>query len=170
MLNELLTTWNFFMYKRIRVYDIDGVLVDTSHRYRTLPNGTIDLQYWRDNQKREKIMLDTLLPMSEQYIKDVGNDDVFVIICTSRQMIDADFEYINDRLGKPNILISRPHGNNEPDGILKARQLHRVLSLDNLVKLPAIFFDDSPKNIIAIRGLGVRSIHIPSRIYPNAKG
>ena len=56
------------MIKRIVTYDLDGVLVDTSARYRNLPNGSIDLEYWRANCHR--VNSDKLLPLSVQFIAD----------------------------------------------------------------------------------------------------
>ena len=40
------------MIKRFAIYDMDGTIVDSSHRYRTqiTPQGEkIDLQFWRDH-------------------------------------------------------------------------------------------------------------------------
>ena len=54
------------MFKKIHVYDLDGVLVDTSHRYRTDANGKTDMLYWGANHTAEKIALDKILPMAKK--------------------------------------------------------------------------------------------------------
>ena len=115
--------------KRIHIYDLDGVLVDTSHRYRNLENGTIDLTYWLENARPEKIALDTLLPLAAQYKADLTDPDTYVVICTARQAQQADFDYIANRLGNPNKIIYRPTGNMEADAKLKRRGLCKLLNL-----------------------------------------
>ena len=61
--------------KKIAIYDMDGTIVNSLHRYRTI-DGKIDLQYWRDNEHRA--MQDTLLPLSEQYKKDIADNNTYV--------------------------------------------------------------------------------------------
>ena len=53
--------------KRIAIYDMDGTIVCSMHRYRTIvDNGCerIDLDYWRANEYRA--LEDSLLPLAEQ--------------------------------------------------------------------------------------------------------
>ena len=64
------------MYKKIHV--------DTSHRYRTLKNGNIDLRYWIANRTEENIAKDKLLPLHKQYIADCVNPETYTILCTAR--------------------------------------------------------------------------------------
>lgn len=45
----------------LHLFDFDGTLVDSSHRYRLGKNGRIDLEYWRDNEP--KAIHDTPLPL-----------------------------------------------------------------------------------------------------------
>ena len=152
------------MYKRIHVYDLDGVLVDTSHRYRNLENGAIDLDYWLANRTEEKIAQDKLLPLAEQYRKDCNNPEIYTVICTSRAYHTLDLQYISGVLGQPDKLIMRPVGNTEKDAQLKRRQLQRIFNLRQFQKLPRRFWEDNPKNLEACRDLFSQVFHIPSRI------
>ena len=68
--------------KRIHVYDLDGTLLDSSHRYRSNPDGTIDFDYWIANQSL--CDFDKPLPLAQQYIADLANPETYVIICTMR--------------------------------------------------------------------------------------
>lgn len=152
------------MFDRIHVYDFDGVLVDSSHRYRNKPDGTIDIDYWFANRVPEKIAQDKLLPLASQYIADCAIDNIYTIICTSRADFFADREYINNNLAQPNKLIMRPAGNMEPDGPLKRKQLMRLFNLKQFRKLPRFFWEDNKKNIAACADLFTRCFHIQSRI------
>ena len=93
---------------RVAIYDMDGTIVDSSHRYRTIidANGErIDLDYWRENQFRA--MDDSLLPMFEQYRVDLADDNCYVIIATARVMNEPDWQFVREVLGEPDYFISR---------------------------------------------------------------
>ena len=86
--------------KRVSIYDMDGTIVCSLHRYRTVigDNGErIDLDYWRENEYRA--MDDSLLPLAEQYKSDLKDENCFVIIATARVLRDADNAFIRDILG-----------------------------------------------------------------------
>lgn len=150
------------MYKEIRVYDLDGVLVDTSHRYRNKANGTIDLDYWRANC--HKLDQDKLLPHVAQYRADCKRKDIYVILCTAREIHPRDLAFIHNRLGKPNRIFMRPLGDNTPDSELKRRTLTRFFNLRQFAKLPKYFFEDNLRNIKACANIFTRCYYIPSRI------
>ena len=148
--------------QRIHVYDLDGVLVDSSHRYRNTPEGALDLAHWKANRTPSKIALDTLLPHSWQYMNDVLDPDTFVILCTSRERTLIDLEYIENVLGQPDRLIMRPSGNGEADTVLKLRQLQRVLKLKKFHGLPRVLFEDNTHNINALRHLFDKCVYVLS--------
>ena len=62
------------MIKKIAIFDMDGVLVDSSWRYRVskVDNTKIDLQYWRDN---EKAFIDNKLGKPNAIIYRKDNDN-----------------------------------------------------------------------------------------------
>ena len=152
------------MFKRIHVYDLDGVLVDTAHRYRNLLSGAIDLNYWIENRTAEKMARDKLLPLARQYNADCANSETYTMICTARQYHVLDIQFIVGYLGAPDKLIMRPEGNNENDAALKRRQLQRIFNLRQFQKLPKKFWDDNPKNLNACRDLFSSVFHVPSHI------
>ena len=67
----------------IIIFDLDGTVIDTSHRYRNGPDGHIDLQYWFDNSTPEQIAKDTLLPLAKAWRRyfDEGHT---IVVCTAR--------------------------------------------------------------------------------------
>ena len=46
------------------IYDLDHTVIDSSHRAATLPNGSIDLDHWREHSTPELIARDRLLPLA----------------------------------------------------------------------------------------------------------
>lgn len=151
-------------YKKIHVYDLDGVLVDTEHRYRNNADGSIDLAYWLANRTAEKIALDTLLPHAQQYINDCIDPFTYTIICTSRLYHSLDVDFIVNRLGHPDQLIMRPEGNLSRDDFLKFNQLRRVFNLKQFKKLPRVLWEDNPQNIDTLKQLFTQTVFVPSHI------
>ena len=85
--------------KRIRIYDMDGTIVCSLHRYRTITDSNgerIDLDYWRENEHRA--LDDSLLPLAEQYRQDLADPETYTIIATARVLGKPDLEFIRDTL------------------------------------------------------------------------
>jgi hypothetical protein len=154
----------YCMIERIHVYDLDGVLVDTAHRYRNLANGSIDLAYWLTNRTADKIAQDKILPLARQYHADCLNPEIYTVICTARQWHTLDVAFIVGYLGAPDKLIMRPEGNQEHDATLKRKQLNQLFALRQFNKLPKKFWDDNLKNLSACRDLFDSVFHVPSHI------
>jgi len=152
------------MFKRIHCYDLDGVLVDTSHRYRNNFDGSIDLDYWFKHRTPQNIARDKLLPLAKQYRVDIANPEIYVIVCTARTWFKHDVDFIRDNLGMPDKLIMRPQGNETKDAQLKRWQLARLFNLRQFQKLPRKFWDDNLQNLQACRDLFTDVFHVPSRI------
>ena len=101
------------MYKEIKIYDMDGTIVDSSHRYKTRidENGIekIDLDFWIENDRPDMIAKDSLLPLADEYKADLANPEIYVIIATARgaSKNDANYKYIKENLGMPNKFVHR---------------------------------------------------------------
>ena len=152
------------MFKTIHVYDCDGVLVDTAHRYRNKPDGTIDLDYWIANRTRENIAKDKILPLAKNYIADCIDSETYTILCTSRVYNALDIEFIIGRLGAPDKLLMRPEGNNEPDAALKCKQLLRIFNLIQFQNLPRTLWEDNRKNIEMLKEFFTHTNYVQSHI------
>jgi len=149
--------------KRIAIYDMDGTIVCSLHRYRTIDN-KIDLAYWRDNE--HLAMNDSLLPLAEQYKKDLENNDVYVIIATARILNKPDYLFINTILGKPDFIISRKNNDNRSGGLLKILGLNKLFSLKQFkaVKHTAIFYEDNTSYLKAVCDhFNITGVYIPSK-------
>ena len=91
--------------KNITIFDLDGTCIDSTHRQATRPDGTLNLEHWIENATPEKIFGDSLLPLAQQINKRTKQGD-FVIVCTARQMSDADFEFLMNEGINPHKIIS----------------------------------------------------------------
>lgn len=138
------------MIKKFHVYDLDGTLIDSSHRYRTLPNGDIDLSYWRQMCKPHLIMRDKLLPLAAQYRRDLRDSKIYTVIATARVMSPTDFLFIQKKLGNPNHFIHRL-GNHDarPDALLKFQGLRGLINLRQFQNAQRAIWEDN-KTVLAM--------------------
>lgn len=151
--------------KRISIYDLDGTVICSLHRYKTITeNGKtrIDLNYWRENEHRA--YYDSLLPLSVQYRADIADKDCYVIIATARVLHNPDNNFIRDKLGMPNKIISRPTDSSESGAKLKVKGLAKILNLKQFARLEAVFYEDNIAYLRAVcdRFSNVRGVFISS--------
>jgi hypothetical protein len=146
----------------IKIYDMDGTIVDSTHRYKTLDCGTkIDLQYWRDNEYLA--YNDSLLPLAEQYKQDIQNPECYVIIATARIIRDEDMRFIRDKLGMPNHIISRKENDSRSGGLLKVLGLKKFFNLKNFKQAKAVFFEDNVTYLKTVCDyFKIEGVYIPS--------
>ena len=150
------------MIKNISIFDLDGTVIDSSHRQMVKPDGTLDLEKWFEMATPEMIFQDKVLPLAQQIRKRQKAGD-FTIICTARNMQDADLEFLAAEGVLADKLISRPKGNMEADGVLKAKQLNSFLSLKQFQKASKIMFDDAASVRSSLRKIGIAVID-PAKI------
>lgn len=149
---------------RVAIYDMDGTIVDSSHRYRTIvdDNGErIDLDYWRENEYRA--MDDKLLPMFDQYKADLEDPNCYVIIATARVMNAPDWQFVNEILGMPDYFISRNPGDSQSGKTLKINGLARFFNLVNFKGADFVFYEDNIQYLKAVCDrFNIRGVYIPS--------
>ena len=153
------------MIKHIAIYDMDGTIVDSSHRYRTITDNTgvtrIDLQYWRDNEYRAGD--DQLLPLAAQYRRDLLDEYTYVIIATARVMNTPDREFVRDILGEPDYLISRMPNDSRSGGLLKVLGLQKFFNLKNFRDADAVFYEDNISYLKTVCDhFNIRGVYVPS--------
>jgi hypothetical protein len=150
--------------KRISIYDMDGTIVCSAHRYRTMPCGTrIDLAYWRANEFRA--MDDSLLPLAEQYRADLRDEECYVIIATARIIREPDAQFIREVLGQPDYIISRQGDNDTRSGAdLKISGLAKFFNLKNFRNAAATFYEDNAAYLKKVCDrFNIRGVYVPSR-------
>jgi hydroxymethylpyrimidine pyrophosphatase-like HAD family hydrolase len=154
------------MIREVHVYDMDGTIVDSLHRYRTIKNDSgevkIDLPYWRENA--HKAMEDSLLPLADQYRQQLDDPEVYVIIATAREMYAPDWEFVDTVLGKPDKVISRKHGDNIKGVELKSRPLRSLKNLKQFARAAWHFYEDNMEYLTGVCDkVGMVPHYIPSQ-------
>ena len=149
---------------RVAIYDMDGTIVDSSHRYRTIVDDTgekIDLEFWRENQYNA--MNDSLLPMAEQYRADLQDENCYVIIATARVMNAPDWQFVKEILGEPDYFISRNEGDSQSGKTLKINGLAKFFNLTNFKNADFVFYEDNISYLKAVCDrFNIRGVYIPS--------
>ena len=161
LLSEQTNPKKIMAITRIAIYDMDGTIVDSTHRYRAV-NNKIDLDYWRANEYRA--MDDSLLPLAEQYKRDLQDANCYVIIATARVMHEPDYQFVREILGEPDYLISRKDGDTISGGILKIRGLQKFFNLKNFRNAAAVFYEDNTAYLKAVCDkFNIMGVYVPSR-------
>ena len=149
---------------RVAIYDMDGTIVDSSARYRTIidENGErIDLDYWVENQ--HTAMDDKLLPMALQYQADLKDINCYTIIATARVMNEPDWNFVKTILGEPDYFISRKAGDSQSGKTLKIKGLARFFNLVNFKDADFVFYEDNVSYLKAVCDkFNIRGVYIPS--------
>lgn len=139
------------------IFDLDGTVIDSSHRQATLADGSLDLDHWFEHNKPEKIMQDSLLPLADHMrkVKAAGHT---VIVCTARAVQPADKEFLHVNNLKYDALLHREVGNMEGDATLKIRLLEDYftgLGWQSAKAACPIMFDDNLKVMAAMASIGI---------------
>ena len=132
------------------IFDLDHTVIDSSHRQHTRPDGSLDLDNWRENCTREKIMADKILPLADLMRSAYTKGDK-VIICTARVLSVWDHVFLAAHDLRFHALLSRAEGDTRKDDVMK-----RALLLKHFKDLGipfarwtrnAVFYDDN-KNVL----------------------
>lgn len=140
------------------IFDLDGTVIDSSHRQATRADGSLDLDHWIERNKPHLIMQDSLLPLARvmRIIKANGHK---VIVCTARayQIADEEFLALNG-LNYDAYLSRNAKGDMRGDAELKTQLLNdyfKGLGYKSVSAAKPMMFDDNLKVIDAMINLGV---------------
>ena len=141
-----------------KIWDLDGTVIDSRHRYSTLENGDIDLPKWISDNTRENIDKDSLLPLAELMRSNYRQGDI-VIICTARVLGIWDHCFLADNDLKAHFVLSRALGDNRGDAEMKKAKL---IALFADLKIPfarwtknATFYDDNVGVLSMAESIGI---------------
>lgn len=98
----------------LHIYDFDGVIADSSHRYRLGDDGNIDLPHWIENEKYA--LKDVALPLLHQLRQQSFNPNNIVIIATARIWCDLSRQWARIHNTNPDHVISRRDRTDERGG------------------------------------------------------
>ena len=144
------------------IFDLDGTVIDSSHRQNTLPDGSLDLAHWIENNTPEKILADSLLPLAEK-MRSVRSAADTVAVITARVIGDADLAFMSRNGLKFDHLFSRAQGNHTPDDLLKrravlklAKKLQRSMAW---MRKNTVFFDDNLAVLDIMASMGIKTVN-----------
>lgn len=140
--------------KNIIIFDLDGTVIDSSHRTPNKPDGTLDLQGYFKKRNRENIFKDTLLPLARE-MRRLYAEGNYIIVSTSRSIDDADLDFMKAHKLPYNKFFSRNPSDNQGDASLKLNKLRSFLNLRQFKNKPCIMFDDAIPVIKAMREAGI---------------
>ena len=140
------------------IFDLDHTVVDSSHRAATRPDGSLDLDHWREHSTPAMIERDSLLPLAHEWRK-LHRRGHEIIVCTARVMSPADYRYLTSRGLFAESVISRQEGDTTPDDLLKLRALkryarERMMSWARFTRT-SVMFDDNENVIKTLANNGV---------------
>ena len=145
---------------RYKIWDLDGTVIDSSHRYSTLANGDIDLPRWIADNTRANIEQDKLLPLARLMKSNYRQGDI-VIICTARVLGIWDHCFLAENGIKAQFILSRAKGDNRGDAEMKKAKL---IALFSDLKIPfarwtrnATFYDDNLGVLAMAEKIGIRT-------------
>lgn len=142
------------------IFDLDGTVIDSTHRHATLADGSLDLAHWRENSTPEKIRNDTLLPLA-RVMRSLHNAGHHIIICTARFMQLPDLIFLADNDLPHHHLISRLVNDVRKDADMKADLLTRFFADRDLrlgVDVEPVMFDDNLSVVARMIRIGVHCL------------
>ena len=129
------------------IFDLDGTVIDSSHRALANADGSMNLDFWRENSTAEMVAKDKLLPLADGWRSLVGDSRHQIVVMTARVMGEADYDFLINNGLIADFIYSRPEGVTLADDILKRNFL---ISLKRDIKKSlawirshAIMFDDN---------------------------
>ena len=142
------------------IFDLDHTVIDSSHRVATRPDGSLDLDHWREHSTPALIEQDKLLPLANEWRKLQGKKNVTIIVCTARVMGASDYFYLGSRGLLASTIISRQEGDRTPDDLLKLRSLKKYCASQRMswrrFCSQAMMFDDNLNVINTLTNNGLR--------------
>lgn len=145
----------------IKGFDLDGTVINSEHRKCTLPDGTLDLEHWIENSTREKVAMDSTLPIVQTMRKAYLNRHT-VLIITARVLGEADYEFFMENDIPYTHILSRPEGCTMGDADLKDILLRLYAQSENLTWkrfcLQFLMYDDATPVIDRMTEIGIDCI------------
>ena len=128
------------------IFDLDGTVIDSSHRALANADGSINLDFWRENSTAEMVAKDKLLPLANGW-KAIDRKRHQIVVMTARVMGMVDYTFLIHNGLYADFIYSRPEGVTLSDDILKRNFL---ISLKRDIKKSlawirshAVMFDDN---------------------------
>lgn len=159
------------MIKEIHIFDFDGTLVDSSHRYRTVKDANgkerIDLDFWIANE--DKADLDKPILHNAEIFRSVRDDATkYALIATARIWCDGADKVCRENDLIPNGLIARRDRNDTRGGAqIKINHVKKLLNLKQFQNVERIHIHED--NLTYLKTIQ-REFDAISHFYPSNQG
>lgn len=155
------------MIKQVNVFDCDGVLLDSSHRYSTIMREdgatVINLAHWIENE--HKAYQDAPLPTAlKEYAESLANHNAYTIIATAAVICDNRIKCLRDKIGLPDYIIGRNGRTDTRGGAeLKIAGLRKLFNLRQFANAEMTMYEDNLAYLTKIcKAFNCRGVYIPS--------
>jgi hypothetical protein len=139
----------------VPIFDMDGVFIDASHRQICNPDGSLNLDKYREMSTPDRIAQDKELPLiaAIHMLQDLGID---FHICTARVFCEGTAAWLAAKNVRPVSVMSRDgHTDTRRDFELKSHKISAA-GFKN-----AVLIDDNLNNCKAALALGLYAVHVP---------
>jgi len=164
------------MIKKIKVYDLDGTLINSLHRYKT-KDGKIDLAHWRQNDTPEMVMNDSFLDLYKWLKVDLIRNDTYVIFATARACVknDHNYDFLNHHNIMPDMFIHRQGEKDTRGGAeLKIQAIKPLLNLKQFKGATLHIFEDNISYlhtmVMALKGDFSKGRKVVGHFVPSMQG
>jgi phosphoglycolate phosphatase-like HAD superfamily hydrolase len=139
--------------KLVIAWDLDGTLLDSSHRVSFKENGDFDLEAWIANCTKEKIFKDSFLPLINVF-REYQKTGFTQICVTAREMTEFDFEFLKYHDMNFEMILHRKN-EHELDEVLKHKKLQSFFKDSG--RIPFQAYDDKNENLEVFDKYGFRT-------------
>lgn len=141
------------------VFDMDGVFIDATHRQICKPDGSLDLEKYREMSTAEHISKDKELPLIAA-LHILGDLGIEYHICTARVLCDNTRAWLKARHVKAGVYMGRDGLNdNRRDYQLKAQKLSELFTAEQ--RKTMMLIDDNLNNCKAALEIGLQAVNVP---------
>ena len=141
------------------VFDMDGVFIDATHRQICKPDGSLDLDKYREMSTAEHIAKDKELPLVLA-LQILGNLGIEYHICTARVLCDNTKNWLKARGIRAGVYMGRDGLNdNRRDYVLKAAKLSA--NFCEKTRANMVLIDDNTANCKAALEIGMMAVNVP---------
>lgn len=155
---SLLKHWLAMRPEIVPVFDLDGVILDATHRIDLLPCGALDLAKYRENTTAEKVAQDKDLPLVQvvHWLNTVGRP---YHVATARVICEHTQARLQASAIRPVLAMGRNgHDDRRGDALLKVSHFLEKLPPEQLGRHCLI--DDLESNTIAAQNIGMLSVRV----------
>ena len=140
--------------RKVMIFDLDETVINSAHRTPNNPDGTLNLDGYKEKHTPENVAKDTLLPIAN-IMRNAYNSGAYVIVLTARDMKDCDYQYLADNNLKYHKIMSRDQASENhykmKDGEYKKRWIVPFLNLRQFKNAVIVMFDDAKPVKTALR-------------------